>query len=347
MSSSKVVENVPRAEIDHPKPTTIQNGIDVSANVRSWKSYLWDTFDKSPAEKRLLLKVDATLVTFGCLGTFIKFLDRANLNTAFVSGMKEELNLYGNQLNYANTSYSIASIIALVPVNLLLTRTNPRYFIPFLEIGWTICTFGQSRMNTPTQLYVLRALLAIFETGHYSAIMFLCGSWYQKGELARRMAIVNMAAQAGPMFSAYLQAAAYTGLNGVNGLSGWRWLFIIDGIISLGIIIPQLFLLPEVPSRLKPNFMFSAEEIELARDRQPKEGRVRQGAFSRTQILRWFTTPEIWILWLIAASQNIGYLPNQSMAFWFKAWNKIKPKSYTVQQISKFLSHLSISEEYV
>ncbi|TVY36707.1 Pantothenate transporter [Lachnellula occidentalis] len=336
MSSTKLVENVPRAEITHPKPTTIQNGIDVSANNRSWKSYLWDTFDKSPAERRLLFKVDATLVTFGCLGTFIKFLDRANLNTAFVSGMKEELHLYGNQLNYANTSYSIASIIALVPVNLLLTRTNPRYFIPFLEIGWTVCTFGQSRMNTAAQLYALRALLAIFETGHYSAIMYLCGSWYQKGELARRMAIVNMAAQAGPMFSAYLQAAAYSGLNGKNGLAGWRWLFIIDGIISLGIIIPQLFLLPEVPSRLKPNFMFSAAEIELARDRQTKEGRVRQGAFSRAQVLRWFTTPEIWILWLIAASQNIGYLPNQSMAFWFKAWNKIKPNSYTVQQINNY-----------
>jgi len=84
MSSTKLAENVPRADITHPKPTTIQNGIDVSANVRSWKSYLWDTFDKSPAERRLLFKIDATLVTFGCLGTFIKFLDRANLNTASV-----------------------------------------------------------------------------------------------------------------------------------------------------------------------------------------------------------------------------------------------------------------------
>lgn len=240
------------------------------------------------------------------------------------------------QLNYANTAYSVASILALVPTNLLLTRTNPKYFIPFLEIGWTICTFGQSRMQTSTQMYVLRALLAVFETGHYSAIMFLCGSWYQKGELARRLAIVNMAAQAGPMFSAYLQAAAYSGLNGVHGLAGWQWLFIIDGVISLGVIIPQLILLPEIPSRLKPNFMFSEAEIELARDRQPKEGRVRQGAFTRTQIIRWFTTPEIWILWLIAASQNIGYIPNQSMAFWFKAWNKVKKGSYTVPQINNY-----------
>ncbi|KAF2815362.1 MFS general substrate transporter [Mytilinidion resinicola] len=334
MALPRLAENVPRLDIDHVKPIGIENGVDVSAKNRSWRSYLWDTWDKSPEERKLLFKVDITLVTFGCLGTFIKFLDRANLNTAFVSGMKEDLDLFGN------TSYSVASILALVPTNLLLTRTNPKYFIPFLEIGWTICTFGQSQMRSPTQMYVLRALLAVFETGHYSAIMFLCGSWYQKGELARRLAIVNMAAQAGPMFSAYLQAAAYKGLNGVHGLAGWQWLFIIDGIISLGVIVPQLFLLPDIPSRLKPNFMFSAEEIELARDRQPKEGRVRQGAFTRTQVIRWFTTPEIWILWLIAASQNIGYLPNQSMAFWFKAWNKIKKGSYTVPQINNYTTPL-------
>ncbi|EXJ89611.1 hypothetical protein A1O3_02678 [Capronia epimyces CBS 606.96] len=333
MASVQLQENVPRAQIDHVAPSGVVAGQDVSTKNRTWKSYLWDTWDKTAEERRLLFKVDITLVTFGCLGTFIKFLDRSNLNTAFVSGMKEDLSLYQNQLNYAN-------IIALVPTNLILTRTNPRYFIPFLEVGWTICTFCQAKMTKAEHMYVIRAILAIFETGHYSAIMFLCGSWYQKGELARRMSIVNMAAQAGPMFSAYLQAAAYSGLNGVQGMAGWQWLFIIDGIISIGIIIPQLFLLPEVPSRLTPNFMFSEQEIELARDRKPKEGRVRQGAFTRAQIWRWFTTPEIWILWLIAASQNIGYLPNQSMAFWFKAWNSIKKGSFTVQQINNYTTPL-------
>jgi MFS transporter, ACS family, pantothenate transporter len=67
---------------------------------RTWRSYLWDTFDKSPEERRFLFKLDGILLTFASLGYFIKYLDQINVNNAFVSGMKEDLGLYGNQLNY-------------------------------------------------------------------------------------------------------------------------------------------------------------------------------------------------------------------------------------------------------
>ncbi|KAI4159489.1 MAG: hypothetical protein LQ342_006568 [Letrouitia transgressa] len=54
---------------------------------RRWQSYMWDTFDKSPQERRFLAKLDAALLSFASLGYFIKYLDQANLNNAFVSGM--------------------------------------------------------------------------------------------------------------------------------------------------------------------------------------------------------------------------------------------------------------------
>lgn len=72
------------------------NGIKNSLQNRPWYSYIWDTWDKSPEERRLIRKIDCTLVLFGMLGTFSKFIDRANLQTAYVSGMKEELSFYGN-----------------------------------------------------------------------------------------------------------------------------------------------------------------------------------------------------------------------------------------------------------
>lgn len=68
---------------------------------RSWRSYLWDTFDKSPEERAFLFKLDAALLTFASLGYFIKYLDQINVNNAFVSGMKEDLGLYGNQVREA------------------------------------------------------------------------------------------------------------------------------------------------------------------------------------------------------------------------------------------------------
>lgn len=65
---------------------------------QSWKSYFWDTFDKSAEERRFLFKLDAALLTFATLGFLIKYLDQINVNNAFVSGMKEDLRLFGNEV---------------------------------------------------------------------------------------------------------------------------------------------------------------------------------------------------------------------------------------------------------
>jgi hypothetical protein len=54
---------------------------------RRWQSYIWDSLDKSPEERRFLFKLDSAVLTFACLGYFIKALDQSNINNAFVSGM--------------------------------------------------------------------------------------------------------------------------------------------------------------------------------------------------------------------------------------------------------------------
>lgn len=66
--------------------------------VKSWKRYVWDTWDLPRAERRMLFKVDAFILTFASIGYFLKNLDQTNVNNAFLSGMKEDLNMYGNEL---------------------------------------------------------------------------------------------------------------------------------------------------------------------------------------------------------------------------------------------------------
>ncbi|KIY02353.1 uncharacterized protein Z520_02491 [Fonsecaea multimorphosa CBS 102226] len=74
---------------------------------RTWQSYVWDTLDKSPEERRFLFKLDAAVLTFATLGYSIKYLDQININNAFVSGMKEDLGFYKNQLNYMQTCWTV------------------------------------------------------------------------------------------------------------------------------------------------------------------------------------------------------------------------------------------------
>jgi ACS family pantothenate transporter-like MFS transporter len=66
--------------------------------VRTWKGYIWDTWDLPPDQRHLLFKVDAFLLTFASIGYFLKNIDQTNVNNAFLSGMQEDLEMYGNQL---------------------------------------------------------------------------------------------------------------------------------------------------------------------------------------------------------------------------------------------------------
>ena len=115
---------------------------------RSWKSYVWDTWDLPKKERWLLFKVDAYVLTFASVGLiistglvhfanhapqigyFLKNLDLYNVNNAFLSGMEEDLEMFGNQLVTATSIYTVGYVIGQIPSNLLLTRVSPRWVIP-------------------------------------------------------------------------------------------------------------------------------------------------------------------------------------------------------------------------
>ena len=70
----------------------------------------------------------------------------------------------------------------------------------------------------------------------------------------------------GSMFSGYLQAAAYKNLNGIHGLAGWRWLFIIDGVITTPVALIGFALFPGLPNSGRRWFL-TEDEYELATER--------------------------------------------------------------------------------
>lgn len=92
--------------------------------------FIWYPKNTPASEKALLFKIDFFILTFGCLAYFTKWLDQANLSNAYVSGMKEDLGMYGNQYTYAVTCFQVGTILGGIPSNLLLTWVRPRYLLP-------------------------------------------------------------------------------------------------------------------------------------------------------------------------------------------------------------------------
>lgn len=109
------LENKSLGSVNIDRTESLSSGIVQPEVKKRWVSYIWDTLDKSPEERRFLFKLDAALLSFASLGYFIKYLDQVNINNAFVSGMKEDLNLFGNQLNYMQTCWTVGYVIGQIP----------------------------------------------------------------------------------------------------------------------------------------------------------------------------------------------------------------------------------------
>ncbi|KAH7054284.1 MFS general substrate transporter [Macrophomina phaseolina] len=298
----------------------------------NWKGIIWDTFDKSPEERRFLFKLDAALLTFASLGYFIKYLDQQNINSAFVSGMKEDLGMYGEELNIMQTCWTVGYVIGQLPSNILLTKLKPSIWIPSAELLWTILTFCLAKCSTAKQIYVLRFFIGLAESTFYPGMQYIIGTWYRKDELAKRSCIFHTSSAIASMFSGYLMAGVYN-LGGRGGLKGWQWLFIVDGCISLPICLAGYFVLPDVPEISKP-FYLTKEEVAFAQKRMQLEGRKPRAPYTKEKVKKIIKSWHIWVLTLLYIAFNNGNMFAQpAFAQWLKA--STNPK-YSVGQINAY-----------
>ncbi|KAL2838973.1 major facilitator superfamily domain-containing protein [Aspergillus pseudoustus] len=316
--SSKDLEVAVR---DHPEGSERSDVSDPPVKKTKWR-YLWDSFDKSPEERRFILKLDLGLLLAACLGFFIKYLDQSNLNNAFVSGMKEDLGMYANQLNYVQTLWTVGYIIGEVPSNILITRVRPSIWISAMQIVWSVLTMAMSRCSTVTQLYVLRFFIGLAESGFYPGMSYLIGSWYRKDEIAKRSGIFNASSAVATMFSGYLMTGMI-GLDGKHGFKGWQWLFIMDGVISLPIAVASIFLIPDSPENTRA-WYFNENDKKIALQRMELEGRGKPSPYTKAKIIKILKSWHIYLLPLIYVVQAV-------FALWLKAMG-----TYSVAQINNY-----------
>ncbi|BAE54814.1 unnamed protein product [Aspergillus oryzae RIB40] len=183
----------------------------------------WYPKDMNHLEKRLVLKLDVLILTFGCLSFFTKYLDQQAITNAYVSGMKEDIGLVGNELNYITAAFWAAYCTSMIPACYYLTRSRINIILPTLEAGWGLFTFGCAWAQNPGTIYAMRVLIGICESCSFTGVIYVIGSWYKPEEIGRRISLFFIASPLGTMFAGYLQAAAYTNLNNTHGLAGWRY----------------------------------------------------------------------------------------------------------------------------
>ena len=162
----------------------------------------------------------------------LSWIDRVNIGFA-------KLQMLGD-LKFSETVYGVGAGIFFVgyflfevPSNLLLERIGARKTIARITILWGICCVAMMFVTTVPAFYLLRLLLGIFEAGFYPGVILYLTYWYPTGRRARVFGLFMSASALAGVIGGPLAGTIMTGLDGVNGWSGWQWVFLIEGIPSI------------------------------------------------------------------------------------------------------------------
>ncbi|RMZ84657.1 hypothetical protein DV737_g1160, partial [Chaetothyriales sp. CBS 132003] len=144
-----------------------------------------------------------------------------------------------------------------------------------------------SRNNSAGMIYGMRFLMGLFETPAATGSLYILASWYRSDEVFKRAGEWYVSSNIGAMLGGYMQAAAHASLDGKAGMAGWRWVFIIDGIISLPTTAAGFFLYPGVPTSPRVWWLKESEQM-LAQARMQTDGVRKSSKIGKRMLKRVF-----------------------------------------------------------
>jgi MFS transporter, ACS family, tartrate transporter len=248
---------------------------------------------ESALERATLRIVSLRLIPFLFVLYVVSFLDRVNVGFAALE-MNRDLGFSPAVYGFGAGIFFIGYSIFEVPSNLILARTGARLWIARIMITWGILATAMMFVRGPISFYVLRFLLGVAEAGFFPGIIFYLSEWFPSEARARAIArfmtaIPVSGAIGGPISGALL------GLNGWLGLTGWQWLFLLEGVpaIVLGAVV-----LRYLPDRPETAAWLDAEQRRWLCERLATErGRcIEHHGFS---VLRALSSGIVWQLGLL------------------------------------------------
>ncbi|GEQ68094.1 hypothetical protein JCM33374_g1760 [Metschnikowia sp. JCM 33374] len=231
------------------------------------KWYSWFDPNDTPAERKLMWKIDILLTFYSLMAYWVKYLDQTNLNNAYVAGLKESLHMKHDDFVHTQVMFSIGSIVFQLPFMYVLNGLPLNYVMPILDICWSILTIGIAGVSTLPQLKALRFLIGVFEAPAYLAYQFLFGSFiFNPAMIVRRSMVYYFGMYLGILSSGFLSGTIVRTCQGVAGLQAWQWIFIIDGALSIVVGLIGFYMLPGTPADCY-SIWLTDDEIRLLRKR--------------------------------------------------------------------------------
>jgi len=203
-------------------------------------------------EKKLVRKLDSRLLPTIFLIYIMNYIDRNGITTARLKGLEEDLGLSDLQYSVVLSILFVSYCPFQIPSNMILNYvTRPSWYIGFCVMGWGLTSLLTGVTKNYGGILACRVFIGLPEAAFYPGAIYLLSRWYTKKELAFRSAVLYTGLLLSNAFGALMAAGILGRMEGVRGIRAWRWLFYIEGSITITVGILTLWALPDYPTNTR------------------------------------------------------------------------------------------------
>lgn len=248
-------------------------------------------------ERAVIRKLHTRIVWYCFLLFIINYLDRVNVGFAALE-MNSEIGLDPKAYGLGAGIFFIGYILFEVPSNLIMDRVGPRVWIARIMVTWGLVCCAMAALQGPHSFYLLRFLLGLAEAGFAPGVLLYITYWFPKKERGKAVAGFMLATVLSSVFGAPLSGYIIGAAHGWFGYSGWRWMFLIEGVPAVLLGIVTFFYLVDRPQSPRASRWLTLDERGwlIAKLDAEREETGRHGAQSFLAALK---DPRVWVLTLI------------------------------------------------
>jgi MFS transporter, ACS family, tartrate transporter len=278
--------------------------------------------------RAVIRKLNLRIVYFASFLFFLAWLDRSNVSFAALR-MSQDLQFSATVYGLGAGLFFISYALFEVPSNLVLYRVGARFWLARIMVTWGIISAAFAFIQGETSFYILRFLLGVAEAGFFPGVVYYFAQWFPSEQRAKAYAILVATPMVALILMGPISGWLLGATDGLLGVAGWRWMFLIEGIPSIIFGVVTFFYLTDSIDDANwlspPEKTWLKEALEADKRSEPPIDFASVMAFLRdgrvwvlTGIYFFWTLGGYGIIfWLPQILKSVGSLSNLQVGFLF------------------------------